>query len=108
MQEEARLALMRIDINVINATRVEGRLPPLAVIACKGTAFGLLIVLLIVIVLPNVANFYPRRARANERRASFARQVTFPDNTLLTLGESACVAIDRYVFDPNQGIGEAC
>jgi len=34
-------------------------------------------------------------------------QVTFRDNTVLTLGESASVVIDRYVFDPDQGIGEA-
>ena len=34
-------------------------------------------------------------------------QVTFRDNTLLTLGEEASVVIDRYVFDPDRGIGEA-
>lgn len=33
-------------------------------------------------------------------------QVTFRDNTVLTLGESASVVIDRYVFNPDQGIGE--
>ena len=33
-------------------------------------------------------------------------QVTFRDNTVLTLGENASVTIDRYVFDPDQGIGE--
>ena len=34
-------------------------------------------------------------------------QVTFRDNTLLTLGESAVVVIDRYVFDPDAETGEA-
>jgi hypothetical protein len=34
-------------------------------------------------------------------------QVTFRDNTVLTLGENASVLIDRYVFDPEKGIGEA-
>jgi hypothetical protein len=34
-------------------------------------------------------------------------QVTFRDNTVLTLGENAEVVIDRYVFNPDQGIGEA-
>jgi hypothetical protein len=34
-------------------------------------------------------------------------QVTFRDNTALTLGENATVVIDRYVFDPDAGIGEA-
>jgi hypothetical protein len=34
-------------------------------------------------------------------------QVTFRDNTVLTLGENASVVINRYVFDPTQGIGEA-
>lgn len=33
-------------------------------------------------------------------------QVTFRDNTVLTLGENASVLIDRYVFDPDKGIGE--
>ena len=33
-------------------------------------------------------------------------QVTFSDDTVLTLGENASVVIDRYVFDPDQGIGE--
>jgi len=33
-------------------------------------------------------------------------QVTFRDNTVLTLGEKASV-IDRYVFDPDAGVGEA-
>ena len=33
-------------------------------------------------------------------------QVTFRDNTVLTLGENASVLIDRYVFDPEKGIGE--
>ena len=34
-------------------------------------------------------------------------QVTFRDDTVLTLGENANVTIDRYVFDPDRGIGEA-
>ena len=34
-------------------------------------------------------------------------QVTFRDKTVLTLGENATVVIDRYVFDPDAGIGEA-
>jgi hypothetical protein len=33
-------------------------------------------------------------------------QVTFRDNTVLTLGEHASVMIDRYVYDPDQGVGE--
>ena len=34
-------------------------------------------------------------------------QVTFRDQTNLTLGENASVVIDRYVFDPDAGVGEA-
>ena len=34
-------------------------------------------------------------------------QVTFRDQTNLTLGENASVVIDRYVFDPDASIGEA-
>ena len=34
-------------------------------------------------------------------------QVTFRDNTNLTLGENASVVVDRYVFDPDAGVGEA-
>jgi hypothetical protein len=34
-------------------------------------------------------------------------QVTFRDQTNLTLGENATVVIDHYVFDPDAGIGEA-
>ena len=34
-------------------------------------------------------------------------QVTFRDNTNLTLGENASVIVDRYVFDPDAGVGEA-
>jgi hypothetical protein len=34
-------------------------------------------------------------------------QVTFRDNTVLTLGEEASIVIDRYVFDPDRGIGQA-
>ena len=34
-------------------------------------------------------------------------QVTFRDKTNLTLGENASVVVDRYVFDPDAGIGEA-
>jgi len=33
-------------------------------------------------------------------------QVTFLDETQLTLGEHASVVIDRYVYDPDRGIGE--
>jgi hypothetical protein len=33
-------------------------------------------------------------------------QVMFRDNTVLTLGEHASVVIDRYIYDPDQGIGE--
>ena len=33
-------------------------------------------------------------------------QVTFRDNTVLTLGEKASVVIDRYVYDPDQDVGE--
>lgn len=33
-------------------------------------------------------------------------QVTFRDNTLLTLGEHASVRIDRYVYEPDRGVGE--
>jgi hypothetical protein len=34
-------------------------------------------------------------------------EVTFRDNTLLTLGENANVVIDKFVFDPDAGVGEA-
>ena len=34
-------------------------------------------------------------------------QVTFRDNTNLTLGENASVVVDRFVFDPDTGVGEA-
>jgi hypothetical protein len=33
-------------------------------------------------------------------------EVTFRDDTVLTLGEDASITIDRYVFNPDQGIGE--
>ena len=33
-------------------------------------------------------------------------EVTFRDQTLLTLGENASVVIDRYVFNPGEGTGE--
>ena len=29
------------------------------------------------------------------------------DNTNLTLGENATVVVDRFVFDPDAGVGEA-
>ena len=32
-------------------------------------------------------------------------QVTFLDNTVLTLSENARVVIDHYVYDPEQGVG---
>jgi hypothetical protein len=34
-------------------------------------------------------------------------KVTFRDDTVLTLGEQASVVIDRYVYDPDQSVGEA-
>ena len=34
-------------------------------------------------------------------------QVTFRDNTNLTLGENATVVVDRFVFDPDASVGEA-
>jgi hypothetical protein len=34
-------------------------------------------------------------------------QVTFRDNTVLTLGENARLIVDRYVYEPDRGIGEA-
>ena len=33
-------------------------------------------------------------------------EITFRDQTLLTLGENASVVIDRYVFNPREGTGE--
>jgi hypothetical protein len=33
-------------------------------------------------------------------------KVTFRDNTALTLGEKASVVIERYIFNPDRGIGE--
>ena len=33
-------------------------------------------------------------------------EITFRDETKLTLGENAKVAVDRYVYKPNQGTGE--
>jgi hypothetical protein len=33
-------------------------------------------------------------------------RVTFRDDTVLTLGENASVVIDRYVYDPDQNVGE--
>ena len=34
-------------------------------------------------------------------------KITFRDETVLTLGEKASVVIDRYVYDPDKGVGEA-
>ena len=34
-------------------------------------------------------------------------QVTFRDQTNLTLGENASVVVDRYVFDPDASVGKA-
>ena len=34
-------------------------------------------------------------------------QVTFRDNTVLTLGENARVVVDSYVYDPDKSTGEA-
>src|SRR5262245_66100823 len=33
-------------------------------------------------------------------------RVTFHDDTVLTLGENPSVVIDRYVYDPDQNVGE--
>ena len=33
-------------------------------------------------------------------------EVTFSDDTKLTLGENAKVVVDRYVFNPDKGVGE--
>ena len=33
-------------------------------------------------------------------------QITFRDQTLLTLGENASVAVDRYAYNPDQSTGE--
>ncbi|MGD9501018.1 MAG: FecR domain-containing protein [Methyloceanibacter sp.] len=33
-------------------------------------------------------------------------QVTFRDDTVLTLSEGARIVIDRYVYDPDQGVGD--
>ena len=33
-------------------------------------------------------------------------EVTFSDDTKLTLGENAKVVVDRYVFDPDKGVGQ--
>jgi hypothetical protein len=33
-------------------------------------------------------------------------KVTFRDDTVLTLGEKASIIIDRYVYDPDQNVGE--
>ena len=33
-------------------------------------------------------------------------QITFRDNTVLTLGEHASVVVDSYVYDPDHGVGE--
>ena len=39
--------------------------------------------------------------------ASGRVQVTFVDDTLLSLGENSSVVVDRFVFDPDKGVGEA-
>ena len=33
-------------------------------------------------------------------------QVTFRDNTVLTLSENAHVVVDRYLYNPGQGVGD--
>jgi len=49
----------------------------------------------------------PVHMRDELRTGADARlQIIFRDDTVLTLGEQASVVIDRYVFDPDQGIGE--
>ena len=35
-------------------------------------------------------------------------QVSFRDSTQLNLGENATVVVDRFVYDPDAGTGEAC
>jgi hypothetical protein len=48
------------------------------------------------------------RMRDELRTGEGARlQVTFKDNSSLTLGEKATVVVDKYTFDPDAGIGEA-
>jgi hypothetical protein len=34
-------------------------------------------------------------------------EIAFRDNTNLTLGENATIVVDRFVFDPDAGVGEA-
>ena len=47
------------------------------------------------------------RMKEELRTGADARlQVTFRDNTVLTLSENARVVIDRYVYDPEQGVGD--
>jgi hypothetical protein len=47
------------------------------------------------------------RMRDELRTGKGARlQVTFKDNSSLTLGETATVVVDKYVFDPDAGAGE--
>jgi hypothetical protein len=47
------------------------------------------------------------RIRDELRTGAGARlEVTFQDDTVLTLGENARVLVDRYVFDPDQDFGE--
>jgi len=49
----------------------------------------------------------PVHMRDELRTGADARlRIIFRDDTVLTLGEQASVVIDRYVFDPDQGIGE--
>lgn len=49
----------------------------------------------------------PVRMKDELRTGAGARlQVTFRDNTVLTLGENARLVIDRYVYEPESGIGE--
>lgn len=47
--------------------------------------------------------------QANERVTTGARDrahVVFLDNTSLTIGPSSVVVLDKFVFDPNRGLGE--
>ncbi|HEX2448896.1 MAG TPA: FecR family protein [Methyloceanibacter sp.] len=49
----------------------------------------------------------PVHMRDELRTGAGARlQVTFRDNTVLTLGEHASVVVDRYVYEPERGAGE--
>jgi hypothetical protein len=49
----------------------------------------------------------PVRTNDQLRTGPKARlEITFRDQTVLTLGENASVVVDRYVFNPGEGSGE--